>query len=615
MAGTYLLGVAGGVMASSTNHQITVDGWVLDSQAKEILSGEEYKAAWKYEGDYKSCTKVIDWRMTKPGSSQAVDLGSNGSSIDIQETQPGDYELIMTTEGYDGRWMFGLLGCDNSGEGIVDTSVNLNMEDTLYTDTKHPIMIVPGVIGYDRIELLGAEYLYGVSDAIMKTSNQHVEDVSLDPWLNTEERGAQLADRVVDYLIVNDENFGTAASEMKVNLLAHSHGSTTSRMAVRMLAQAFPGDQAKVASLTTVAGPHYGTPTADGAQWILENWEDGDGTFLGDGKTFIKTMMFMLGDFATLALNLTTGNFPLPNFYNTDGIYDTVEGFTQRGMARFNACYPSAGLQNIQDANYFLESNFPGKEHALKDSITVVNNEGEGTADIIISDCQNFAYDDHADWGWKWLFGDKATHTMLENFDESDQFNITKTVNTVETPNEAYGTGLGYAEYDAAADGVYGDGLGESKGNGDAGAIRYFSFTGEGEWNTTFGNGENGLAALDVADPIIGLFNAAHRLAGAKTTKNDWIKWRDDFFGNIAGGDPVPKEGTKEEVGTGYQGGSDAFIPVNSTRFGQYIGTFGPWNHMDEQNGLLGWVAKGAGADDPIAVYREHANRLKNSGL
>jgi hypothetical protein len=270
-----------------------------------------------------------------------------------------------------------------------------------------------------------------------------------------------------------------------------------------------------------------------------------------------------------------TGTGIIPNSYQLSGIYPVVEDFTQRGMARFNTCYPSAGVSN--DGSYFLEDNFAGKAHKV--NIGVTKYASDTMAEISVSDC------------WKNPTGTQKT-------------TVTANVSLTDTPDNAYGKGVTYPNYSPTGEGVFGDGMG-GEPDSASNAIRYFSLTGEGEWNTS----------NDVANPIIALFHSAHKLTGARTDKNDWEAWRSGLISDVLNGTKVQRGGLFGEPGTGYTEGSDAFIPVNSTRFGQYVGTFGPWNHVDEQNGLFGWVAKGVGADDPIEVYREHANRLKQSGL
>lgn len=63
----------------------------------------------------------------------------------------------------------------------------------------------------------------------------------------------------------------------------------------------------------------------------------------------------------------------------------------------------------------------------------------------------------------------------------------------------------------------------------------------------------------------------------------------------------------------GKEGANDGLVPVCSARFGKNIRDNYRWNHLDEVNQLLG--IRGLFSQDPVQVYREHANRLKQQGL
>lgn len=60
-------------------------------------------------------------------------------------------------------------------------------------------------------------------------------------------------------------------------------------------------------------------------------------------------------------------------------------------------------------------------------------------------------------------------------------------------------------------------------------------------------------------------------------------------------------------------GANDGLVPVCSARFGKNIRDNYRWNHLDEVNQLFG--IRGLFSQDPVQVYREHANRLKQQGL
>lgn len=60
-------------------------------------------------------------------------------------------------------------------------------------------------------------------------------------------------------------------------------------------------------------------------------------------------------------------------------------------------------------------------------------------------------------------------------------------------------------------------------------------------------------------------------------------------------------------------GENDGVVSKCSALFGQVLSTRYKWNHVDEINQILG--VRGAYAEDPVAVIRTHANRLKLAGV
>lgn len=60
-------------------------------------------------------------------------------------------------------------------------------------------------------------------------------------------------------------------------------------------------------------------------------------------------------------------------------------------------------------------------------------------------------------------------------------------------------------------------------------------------------------------------------------------------------------------------GPNDGLVSVCSALFGRVLSTRYRWNHVDEINQVLGIL--GRNAEEPVAVIRTHANRLKLQGL
>jgi triacylglycerol lipase len=114
-----------------------------------------------------------------------------------------------------------------------------------YTQTKHPIVLVHGLYGFD--DILGMEYFYKVP-AELRKDGAEVYTVTVAQANSTEVRGEQLLAQMEDILAVS--------GAQKLNLIGHSHGGPT----IRYAASVRPD---MVASVTSIAGVNKGTPVAD----------------------------------------------------------------------------------------------------------------------------------------------------------------------------------------------------------------------------------------------------------------------------------------------------------------------------------------------------------------
>ncbi|MEH6348252.1 MAG: triacylglycerol lipase [Bermanella sp.] len=121
-----------------------------------------------------------------------------------------------------------------------------------YTETKYPIVLVHGNLGFD--ELLGYEYFYDIPHNLERSGATvfvaHVAAVN-----SSEAKGEQL-------LIQVEEILALTGAE-KVNLIGHSHGGPTLRYVASLRPEL-------VASATSIASPHKGAPLGD----VLENPDD-----------------------------------------------------------------------------------------------------------------------------------------------------------------------------------------------------------------------------------------------------------------------------------------------------------------------------------------------------
>lgn len=111
-----------------------------------------------------------------------------------------------------------------------------------YTQTKYPIVLVHGFSGFDNVGgLIG--YFHTVPYNLRR-SGAKVYTPSVSAFNSSEARGEQLA------------NYLMTLPESKFNLIGHSQGSPTARVAAALV-------PSKVASVTSVNGANKGSKVAD----------------------------------------------------------------------------------------------------------------------------------------------------------------------------------------------------------------------------------------------------------------------------------------------------------------------------------------------------------------
>lgn len=173
-----------------------------------------------------------------------------------------------------------------------------------YTQTKYPIVLVHGMLGWDSIGPY--EYFFGIPGALRRDGAQvYVAQVSAVN--STEVRGEQLLTYVKQVM--------AATGAKKVNLIGHSHGGPT----VRYVASVAP---ALVASVTSVGGTNKGVPTAD----IMRGTAT-PGAYSATVMTSIvdglgKTIAFLSGD------------------RNPQMATAALDSISMAGAAKFNAAHP-----------------------------------------------------------------------------------------------------------------------------------------------------------------------------------------------------------------------------------------------------------------------------------
>jgi triacylglycerol lipase len=197
---------------------------------------------------------------------------------------------------------------------------------TGYTQTKYPIVLSHGMLGFDK--LLGVDYWYGIPSALRRDGAKvYVTQVS---QLNTSEsRGEELLAQVEEIVAISGQS--------KVNLLGHSHGGPTIRYVAAMRPDL-------VASITSIGSPHKGSPVAD----LIRNVQPGStGEILLAGLT---------NGLASL-INLLSSN-PSTSPQNALG---ALESLNTVGAASFNAKFPQGipttacgeGAYKVNGINYY----------------------------------------------------------------------------------------------------------------------------------------------------------------------------------------------------------------------------------------------------------------------
>ena len=194
------------------------------------------------------------------------------------------------------------LGSSIAISGLVQAGVS---GSSGYTQTRYPIVLAHGMLGFDSI--LGVDYWYGIPQALRRDGAQvYVTEVS---QLNTSElRGEELLQQVEEIVAIS--------GKPKVNLVGHSHGGPT----VRYVAAVRPD---LIASVTSVGAPHKGSDVAD----LIRKIPEGSG-----GEAIIAGLVNGMG----ALIHFLSGS-PSTEPQNSLG---TLESLNSEGAARFNAKYP-----------------------------------------------------------------------------------------------------------------------------------------------------------------------------------------------------------------------------------------------------------------------------------
>ncbi|MBC7701857.1 triacylglycerol lipase [Aquabacterium sp.] len=169
--------------------------------------------------------------------------------------------------------------------------------------TKYPLVLVHGFIGFDNI--VGIQYFYTIPDAL-RDDGATVYIASVNPSQTTEFRGEELIQQM--------KQWAAKDGVTKFNLIGHSHGGPT----VRYAAGTVP---TMVASVSTVAGTHFGSKVADE---ILAGTTPG-GAFDQTATAGLQLISWLTGNKTTSDANLLVA----------------LNALSTPGSVAFNAKYPA----------------------------------------------------------------------------------------------------------------------------------------------------------------------------------------------------------------------------------------------------------------------------------
>lgn len=132
------------------------------------------------------------------------------------------------------------------------SSFTATLASDTYAQTKYPVVLVHGLLGFDAIGPIN--YFYGVPSAL-RNSGATVFTPNVSQANSTELRGEQL--------LLQLRSLKAQYGYAKFNLVGHSHGGNTARYVAAVAPEL-------VASVTSVGTPHTGSKTADG----IKNFTD-----------------------------------------------------------------------------------------------------------------------------------------------------------------------------------------------------------------------------------------------------------------------------------------------------------------------------------------------------
>ena len=195
-----------------------------------------------------------------------------------------------------------------------------------YTQTKYPIVLVHGLLGFDNIGPV--EYFYGIPSAL-RYDGARVFTVQVSAANSTEVRGEQLLTQVKQIL--------AATGATKVNLMGHSHGGPTARYVAGVRPDL-------VSSVTSIGGVNRGSMVAD----VLLG--------IAPAGTLSNTVIVSIANGLSTIINFLSGGSGL-----TQNSLAAAKSLSTAGSLQFNQRFPDGvptsacgeGAYNVRGVAYF----------------------------------------------------------------------------------------------------------------------------------------------------------------------------------------------------------------------------------------------------------------------
>lgn len=170
----------------------------------------------------------------------------------------------------------------------------------------YPILLAHGFFGFENLANLDfVPYFHGVPEHLQALGHT-VCIGEVDPFNDSTDRGEQLLAQAIEC--------ADATGHAKINIIGHSQGGLDARVVAHLAPEL-------VASVTTVATPHHGTPIADIAVGLTPN---------PAAAALVDWLVQTLGA-------------PLwDEVGNETSLYEALYQMSQPGIAEFNATYVDA---------------------------------------------------------------------------------------------------------------------------------------------------------------------------------------------------------------------------------------------------------------------------------